>query len=249
MSGVQMMKGFFNFITVSLLIIFVYQPLFADTVTISTGKDNTIYEELPENSNGMGEFLFAGKNNRGFAARSLIKFDLAGKIPDGAIITSVELTLGLARTSSGIEYVSLHRLFADWGQDTSDGDGSESLGAPASEFDATWLWRFNNSDAWSNPGGDYANAPSATILIDQIDTYTSGSTAGMVADVQNWLNNPSENYGWILIGQEQSLHTRKKFYSFQSEIDMPQLTVQYVPEPVTAVLLAFGGFIVKRNFR
>jgi hypothetical protein len=34
------------------------------------------------------------------------------------------------------------------------------------------------------------------------DSYSFGSAAGMVADVQSWLANPSSNFGWIVIADD-----------------------------------------------
>ena len=39
--------------------------------------------------------------------------------------------------------------------------------------------------------------------------YTWGSTAQMISDVQGWKNNPSVNYGWLLLGDESASATAK----------------------------------------
>ena len=66
----------------------------------------------------------------------------------------------------------------------------------------------------------------------------------MVADIQNWLNNPSDNFGWLMQGNESMGQTAKRFQSQagnDSEGYVPELTIQYtVPEPST-VALAIAG--------
>jgi hypothetical protein len=62
-------------------------------------------------------------------------------------------------------------------------------------------------------------------------SYNWGSTSGMVADVQFWLDNPSQNFGWILIGDETQIETAKRFATREntdnSGLDKPRLVVNY----------------------
>ncbi|MEK6675018.1 MAG: hypothetical protein AABZ47_05110, partial [Planctomycetota bacterium] len=68
--------------------------LLADTVTITSSKDNTLYEDpLGGISNGVGYYMFAGKTGSSVLRRALIEFDIAGNVPAGATINSVSLTL------------------------------------------------------------------------------------------------------------------------------------------------------------
>ncbi|MGH7955891.1 MAG: hypothetical protein ACREH8_02635, partial [Opitutaceae bacterium] len=62
----------------------------AASVTLTPGKDNTIYGSGDANlSNGAGQFIFAGSSGAGRVLRGLIAFNLAGQIPAGATINSV----------------------------------------------------------------------------------------------------------------------------------------------------------------
>ena len=64
------------------------------TKTLKFCDDNTMYEEFPNNSNGVGEHFFAGTTVPGNKRRGLIKFDALGEfIPQCATIQSVTLTL------------------------------------------------------------------------------------------------------------------------------------------------------------
>lgn len=203
-------------------------------VALQPIKDNTLYESAAgELSNGAGQHFFAGRTNQpsNSIRRALIAFDIAGNIPPNASILSVLLTLNMSQTTSTSHTVSLHRVNADWGEGTSVASGNEGGGAPATTGDATWLHRFFNSTQWSTAGGDFVASPSAEISVGTTGTYTWGSTQEMVNDVQQWLNSPSTNFGWLLKGNEASQPTSKRFDSRENANPAlrPQLTVTYQP--------------------
>ena len=50
----------------------------------------------------------------------------------------------------------------------------------------------------------------------------------MVADVQDWLDNPAGNFGWLVLGDEKPTLTAKRFDTRESA-NLPVLTVQYTP--------------------
>ncbi len=204
-------------------------------ITPNPTKDNTLYESTTGSlSNGAGQHFHAGRTGpKGGAGirRALLAFDIAGNIPAGSTITNVTLTLNLSRTNDGAgpRTVSLHRALADWGEGTSDAKRGESAGTTPTAGDATWIHTFFNTDFWANPGGDFLAFPSASIVVDQIGFYTWSSTTGMVTDVQSWLDTPGSNFGWILIGDESTATTLKRFDSRQNLIaaNRPTLTVTF----------------------
>ncbi|MCH9025195.1 MAG: DNRLRE domain-containing protein, partial [candidate division Zixibacteria bacterium] len=208
-------------------------------VNIGATKDNTLYESVTGSlSNGLGQHFFAGKT--GFLdnfkiRRGLIAFNIAGNIPAGSSIQSVVLTLSMNRTSflAGDQTVSLHKLTADWGEGTSDALFNEGMGAPATTNDATWLHRFYNSILWTTAGGDFNSSASASTTVGGIAFYNFGSSSQMIADVQDWLDNSGNNFGWIVIGNESDSITTKRFSSKQdtSETSWPSLAVTYLPPP------------------
>src|SRR3990172_8140426 len=57
----------------------------------------------------------------------------------------------------------------------------------------------------------------------------------MVADVQDWLDNPAANFGWIVMGNEGTVETAKRFDSKENTTagNRPSLTITYTP-PTTA---------------
>ncbi|MBI3134891.1 MAG: T9SS type A sorting domain-containing protein [Bacteroidetes bacterium] len=191
------------------------------TVNLTPDKDNSIYSEST-NSNGTG-MLFSGYTCAGEARRTLIHFDIAGSIPSGATITAVTLTLNVnnAGGSSISEDYTLHPVTANWGEGTSFGSGT---GAPAVFPDATWNDGILGTP-WTTSGGDFSPAVATTTLTAALGNY-NWSSAAMVINVQNWLNTPATNYGWILIGDETATCTARRFGSEESGID-PVLSITY----------------------
>jgi glucose/arabinose dehydrogenase len=228
----------------------------AATLVINPSADNTLYQTNGgEVSNGAGEFLFAGataENADGTLRRAVIAFDIAGMLPENAVITDVSLTLYLSRTAfgTGDAAVTLHRLAASWGEGASNAGTPGGAGVAAQIDDATWNFRFFPDDQrrWVTPGGDFVSTASATTLV---GTTPEGTVApyiwtgvGMLADVQNWYANPNNNFGWILRASEDLPRFAKRFNSSEhpSVSTRPVLTVEYevVPEPGTAALLLSG---------
>lgn len=201
-------------------------------VTIDANKDNTLYEDASgATSNGAGQNFFVGRTNlsTGSIRRGLLSFDVAAPLPANATITNVTLTLSMSKSNAGDQAITLHRATASWGEGTSVAAGNEGSGAPATANDATWLHRFFSTTMWSNAGGDFSATPSASQTVGGIALYTWGSTTAMVSDVQQWLNTPSANFGWVLLGNESVGVTSKRFDTKENDTvaHRPKLTVTY----------------------
>lgn len=206
----------------------------AADVTLTPAKDNTLIESAGDPlSNALGDGLYCGRTGSlaGFTLRRpVLAFDVAGAIPAGSIIESASLELFLIRTRSVSDSHSLHRLLTDWGEGSSLSFGGS--GAPATAGDATWLHTFYPAQTWTTPGGDFDSTASATTIVLNVQGfYAWGSTAQMVADVQGWLDNPSANFGWTLIGNEIDFQTARKFASreYVTAQNRPRLHITYTP--------------------
>jgi hypothetical protein len=204
----------------------------ADVANLLPSKDNTLIEDLNGAlSNGKGPGIFSGRTSQASLSirRAVIAFDVLSFVPEGSTIVSATLRMQMTDTNGGVAAVSLHRLQMSWGEGTSSTPGGK--GAPSTPGDATWIHRFYDADPWSAPGGDFEPAPSATTDVDQNGSYIWGSTPEMVADVQSWLDAPTGNHGWILIGDETLPTTVKRFESRESDpnlVNQPVLEVTYV---------------------
>jgi len=193
------------------------------TVNITPTKDNSIYSESGTISNGLGK-LYSGRTNTGNLRRALLSFDIAANVPAGAIITNVTLSLDQDNAGPGAtnDNYDLHPLTTEWGEGTSSGTGT---GAPAVSPDATWDDAMFGSSAWISPGGDFL-ASVAQSNINAINGIKTWSSADMITNVQAWLDNPANNFGWILIGDETTNGTARRFGS-KDQGTAPVLEVQY----------------------
>lgn len=201
----------------------------ADTVTVSASKDNTLYEDfLGRFSNGAGRYCFVGYTGGGFIRRGAHQFDVAGSIPDGSTINSATMKLHMSRTTSGAQTLNMHRFLADWGEAGSVASGQEGGGGAALVGDVTWLHGFFNTTLWTNEGGDFEPAASATLSVNGIGFY-SWTSAQLAVDVQDMLDNPAGNFGWILIGDEFGSETAKRFDNKEngSPLNSPALMIDF----------------------
>jgi hypothetical protein len=220
------------------LLILASLPASADSVALNPVKDNTLYES-PDGSlsNGAGANMFAGKtfqpvDNR---RRAVMAFDIAGAVPAGAGITSAQLTLNVLLTIDvASRDMSLHRLEQDWGEGTSVAPGGGGAGATSTPGDATWLHTDFPGSFWNATGGDFAAAPSATTLVGFGGPH-DWTGPGLVADAQSWLDDPGNNFGWILIGDEVTPATARKFGTREDQNPDNQPLLVVVFEETTPV--------------
>ena len=179
------------------------------------------------NASGAGPAIFAGADGSGNIKRSLVQFNLAS-IPAGSTITSATLTLHVAQVAgsagnSNTTTNATDRLFGlyanlqPWTEGPSNrttvpGVGGTGQGAARQNGDVTWDYASFNSNSslavlWNNgnsTGGNFSSTESdqldvpvgATLAIGGALTFPTSS--GLVADVQNWLDDPSSNDGWLL---------------------------------------------------
>jgi hypothetical protein len=203
----------------------------AGTVNINPSKDNTLYEYVPldgDKSNALGLHFFAGETGMNELRRGVLAFDIAGNVPPGSTITAVSLSLNMSRAPTTNPYaMELHKLLADWGEGMSIAPGEEGDGAPATPNDATWRHRFFDTIFWTTQGGDFSPTVSASQMVGGMGHYT-WSSAQMVADVQGWLDNPTSNFGWLMLGNETTFLTAKRFDTRESA-NPPVLAITYVP--------------------
>lgn len=223
-------------------------PLAAQTLLLEPVADATVYEESPEFANGSGDFLFSGRIVGGPRRRLLLRFDIAGALPPGATVTGATLTLTVDRTISGSVAMPLHRVLSAWGEGASDAGSPGGQGTAAAAGDATWMWRSFPTQAWTTPGGDFGIVPSAVTTVAGEAAY-SWNGAGMVADLQSWLDAPASNHGWMLLADEDVPGpTAKRFVArdHASASERPLLLVEYAigtdpqPQPSAAPVTVPG---------
>jgi hypothetical protein len=216
----------------------------AETVSINPSADTSLSATSQDNNFGANNNVISGTGNNNLANRALLQFDIAANLPADATISTATLTLNVIATSGGPDsQFSIYRLFQAWGE----GNKTSNQGQLATTGEATWKARFAPNTLWSAPGSmspiDFSSAASGSQIISGVGAYQFGSTPSIVADLQSWLNNPSANFGWILIsGAEGTARTSRRFASREDSLNAPTLTITYaVPEPSGLVLLLCGG--------
>jgi hypothetical protein len=215
---------------------------FGDSVNLTASADTDLFEPAPDNNTGGNPTFIAGANFNLKRSRGLVKFDLASQIPSNASIQSASLTLTVTMvpatpTDSTFD---LHRVLVDWGEGTGFSSSGDA-GRAAVAGEATWNNRFHPSTSWSAVGaaapGDFSSTVSALQFVHLQGAYTFSSTPALVADVKQWLADPSTNFGWIVISEsEATTGTHRTFASRESSANnKPTLVVQYVI-PVTPTI-------------
>jgi spore coat protein A len=193
---------------------------------INPSQDNTVAQELPNNSSGACDSIFSGMIDVATldgARRALMQFDIAGSIPANSTITSVTLNMSVTRGSNHVDSTfTLHKLNAAWVEGI-EGCGARGGGqGEPSTGGVTWT---------TMPGND-SLASGSTLINNTTPAWTS--TAAMVSDVQGWLDSPGTNYGWVVIGDETTKTTTRRFDSREGA-SPPQLVVEFDLDPNTPV--------------
>jgi hypothetical protein len=200
------------------------------TVYIAASKDNTLIQNPSGSlSNGSGPYLFVGRTNQSSNSlrRSLVHFDVASALPSGARIKSAQLMFYLSKSQGFIVGISLHRVLNDWGQGISYATGGS--GAPVEDDDATWHHTFHPESLWTTMGGDYVMDESAVIAVGPDKGSYIWESIKMIEDVESWTMNPEENYGWILIGDENSPQSVMRFSSREVTCSDAALSTEVPP--------------------
>ncbi len=231
-----------NFVA-AVLLAFSCTAAWSAIATIYPSQDNTLAAELPNNSSGACDSIFAGMTDNNFARRAVLQFDLSS-IPPGSIINSVTLGMTVTRGSNhAATPMSLHRVTTAWGEGSNScGARGGGQGEAAVTGAATWNSATHNQTTWSTPGGggDYSTTVSSSTLVDSTAPVWP-STQEMIDDVQGWLDDPLSNHGWILMDAESSPTTARRFDSREGTA-RPALVVNFTPAgPVEACCQTDGS--------
>jgi len=68
-----------------------------------------------------------------------------------------------------------------------------------------------------------------------------------VADAQAWLDDPAANFGWMLVGQNETVDfTARRFGSREDVIQAPRLRIEFIPPPSISSAQVLGtNFVVQ----
>jgi len=216
--------------------------LHADTLTLPVTEDTFIISSAAQNNAGGLDWFGAGTDGVGGVRRGLVRVDL-GAIPFGSTITSAVFRLTMTHVpamgpvNSDFE---LRRMTTGW----TEGVQLGSSGAVAVKGEATWESRMHNLLPWTSPGAaeDAINSASASVTVGTTPmTQYSWTGAGLVSDVQFWVNNPSLNFGWLLASTAEALsRSARGFGSREDAANAGKLEVGFTP-PSSPTPPAFLG--------
>lgn len=234
-------------------------PLRAAMITLGADRDASLFKLPADNSNGGGPGIFVGTNGMAQPRRGLIAFDL-GAIPAGSTILDVQLTLTVGQAAGGSAMIGLFELTSSWGEGSNAPSTTIAMtgaGQPAQPGDATWNSQFHGTTLWNTPGGDFAAVASSSLAISDVTlnrSHTWLSTPQLVADVQEWLEQPNTNQGWLLKSADETAAASNTVFGFYSSewsnpTLRPSLQITYtVPEPAVLPLTALA-LLGARPFR
>lgn len=202
----------------------------AQSISLYPDRDATLIEHPHgEFANGSGPALFVGRTAQSSNSlrRALLQFDVAGMLPENAIIEDVSLRLRLTKSNPAPTWISVHRVLDAWSEGPSSSAGGS--GARAQAGDATWLHASYDVSYWKRVGGHFVASTSAGAEVGASATYTWHSTPKLLADVRLWLHAPDRNFGWIMLGDENTPQSVKRFDSREtSKLPLrPVLAIEY----------------------
>jgi hypothetical protein len=217
----------------------------AVSVSLLPAADTSLIEIAPTNNNGGQAWLLSGKiQNDVYRVRALLRFDLTG-IPTNATVLSAAVVLEVTRQpGDGLANApfGLYRMLRPWGEGDKVATTSPGQGAPATPGEATWLCSLSPTNAWTAPGAaqgaDYSEVESSFQFIYGVgqSPYRFESTPELAADVQGWVNQPRDNFGWMLrCDDEATIFTARRFGSREDPDAPPRLEIDYlVPPEITS---------------
>jgi hypothetical protein len=214
----------------------VANPAGATTLVLEAARDTAIFADSVDYASGAGQ-LFVGNTAGSQPRRALLWFDLS-QVPAGMRVVEASLRILVNRhaPAAPVSIIALHRLNGAWGEGGSNAGSGNGGGDQARPGEATWRHRFHGNPAatWSRPGGDYVEAPSATLPFSGTGLFT-WTGPGLAADVNAWRASPASNQGWIVIGDERESYTARRFDSRETgnAFSRPQLQLTLAPDIAT----------------
>jgi hypothetical protein len=168
-----------------------------------------------------------------------VRFDLQGKLPDGAILTNASLTFHTTKIRNDQPVrVNLHRMNLSWNEGIGGKGATTGAGDQALAGESSWKSRIAPNVPWSAPGAsaptDFSPELSATSTAGDIGAFTFQSTPQLLTDIQGWLQNPASNFGWIAFCEPDGPNGSAKRIGTREDVETaPSLLLEYeIPKPV-----------------
>lgn len=218
----------------------------AATNVFFTVADTALLEVSPTNNLGGFRGMNAGVTQEYNRTRALFRFDLS-TLPTNTVVLAARVQLVVTRQPGVGEPINnasfgLHRMLVPWGEGNKNPTFQAGKGLPASPGEATWNYAFYPTNAWSSPGGtsgvDFSDTESSFQFIYGTDDafYSFDSTPEMVDDVTDWIRQPQNNFGWMLLCADESTQsTARRFATREAPDNQPFLELEYLVPPAMQV--------------
>jgi len=191
-------------------------------------------------NSGLNPCMEIGSYDANTILRTLIKFDLSGKVPSGASIQKATLVLTpyawTSRTSESYFAFAIHKMLVAWkeGSGYADCEAAPTAMNSAAIDGATGIERFYSSDGsakWHaiGVGIDNVDADSIPVVVDSLmNKQTSSISVDITSLVQGWVADESSNNGMLLrylTEYSSSYHDYPHFYSGESTVETNRPTL------------------------
>lgn len=197
------------------------------TVSISNAFDNQITGPSGDDAlwnRGGYPTVAVGKTAAG-QQRTLIKFDVSS-IPAGSSVVSATLKLTCVSAVSGTtnNAIQAYPLLRSW----NEGSASTFVLNNAS----SWLYS-DYPTTWAGAGASASGDHAVNAIGSQTISTCSNTAYSIILSpqtVSNWLSNPNQNYGMVLVGDESVSTSNKIIASSENPTTAyrPQLIVVYI---------------------
>ncbi len=213
------------FVFVGTAVLSVHSQTNVDIQGEETTIDSTIFSENSTGNSGGSDFMRAGLNGKGDIRRTLIRFDLSD-IPPQSVILSAMLEIvvvDFAGNGPSETAQTLHRLNQVW----TEGSGIDERGEFVDNA-VSWNSTQEGVQLWDTPGGTFESQSSAEAIIPaEMNASIIWNGSGVVQDIQNWVNGDVPNYGWIIVGDENTSRSVRAYATSEFGEIEPKLHIEY----------------------
>ena len=205
-----------------------------------TAADDAYYRSgAPNNNYGASTRIRVGRGGSGNYIRGIIKFDLSS-IPDDAVILDANLSLYFYNIRSGDDTGNrTHGVYRV----------QQNPNRNWSELEVTWN-NYTSSQQWTTAGGDFNATATDTVTFDS-SALNSWIKFSVTSDVQNFVNNKSENFGWVIKDTtEDSTYIRRDYHSSEhSNASLqPKLEILWDLKPNVTLVSPANGTTTTNNY-
>jgi hypothetical protein len=203
--------------------------------------DTSLLEVNADNNLGGFAGMNSGTTQNYTRTRALLRFDLSS-LPTNTAILAVSLQLEVTREPDeppNNAPFGLHRMLRAWGEGNKSPLTQPGRGLPADAGEATWNCAFHPTNTWTTPGGtpdvDFSSVESSSQFIYGVgdSPYRFETTPELVADVEDWVNNPASNFGWMLLCDDELSNFTARRFGTREDVDFPPLLeIDYLVPPL-----------------